>query len=493
MEPIVIEYAKSGRSKCKGCGQKILNREVRYGQLITHPYRNVEYYAYYHIGCVEVLGTDAAIEEDIGFCRVCEGDFSTPSVIIKCDDFMEHVHLKCCSEIYQQQAPFCATVDVTDFDNYDELSQEDKDKLSKAFGSDSNVNNSSEEDDDDDDEIEVVGETKGATAVAGSTFLGHDLEESKREFEEAEKAGNVVNLILSDEDDEDNNNDTSNVKEYKTDKEIQDDKKIKRQKELEKLRVLMDSDDDDDDDEDEEIIPVRSKKKKRQRNTITIDSDDDDDDDDDDGDDDDDDDDDDDEDEEIIPVRSKKKKRQRNTIVIDSDDDDDDDDDDNNNNNNVNNGNNNLNTNVVVSSTTGSSSSNNNINSNSSSTCNGNRKNEQFICIVCKARTRQRCSACNNIFYCSGACQRKDWVFHKNECLPPLLTSSTTTTTTRSNPTRRVRKRKQSTTSRRKRKRKRGKRRKKSTAATKKAKVVNKNTPRERVRNAIKNFNKKKV
>ena len=252
MEPIVIEYAKSGRSKCKGCGQKILNREVRYGQLITHPYRNVEYYAYYHIGCVEVLGTDAAIEEDIGFCRVCEGDFSTPSVIIKCDDFMEHVHLKCCSEIYQQQAPFCATVDVTDFDNYDELSQEDKDKLSKAFGSDSNVNNSSEEDDDDDDEIEVVGETKGATAVAGSTFLGHDLEESKREFEEAEKAGNVVNLILSDEDDEDNNNDTSNVKEYKTDKEIQDDKKIKRQKELEKLRVLMDSDDDDDDDEDDD-------------------------------------------------------------------------------------------------------------------------------------------------------------------------------------------------------------------------------------------------
>ena len=139
---------------------------------------------------------------------------------------MELCPLKCCSEIYQQQAPFVQH-HVTDFDNYDELSQEDKDKLSKHW-LDSNVNNSSEEDDDDDDEIEVVGETKGATAVAGSTFLGHDLEESKREFEEAEKAGNVVNLILSDEDDEDNN-DTSNVKEYKTDKEIQM-IKIKRQK-----------------------------------------------------------------------------------------------------------------------------------------------------------------------------------------------------------------------------------------------------------------------
>ena len=128
MQPIVFEHAKSGRSKCKGCGQKILNKEMRYGQLISHLYRNVEYYAFYHLSCVEVLGSNAVIDDDIGFCRVCTKDFSSPSIIIKCDDFMEHVHLKCCAKVYREASPYCPTVDVTEFDNYITLSQGDKEE-----------------------------------------------------------------------------------------------------------------------------------------------------------------------------------------------------------------------------------------------------------------------------------------------------------------------------------------------------------------------------
>ena len=83
MQPIIFEHAKSGRSKCKGCGQKILNKELRYGQLVAHPYRNVDYYKYYHISCVECVGSDAQIEQDIGFCRVCYGDFNDSICIYK--------------------------------------------------------------------------------------------------------------------------------------------------------------------------------------------------------------------------------------------------------------------------------------------------------------------------------------------------------------------------------------------------------------------------
>ena len=44
--------------------------------------------------------------------------------------------------------------------------------------------------------------------MAGSTFLGYDLQQSKREFEEAEKSGNIISLI-DDEDEPDSNNSTA--------------------------------------------------------------------------------------------------------------------------------------------------------------------------------------------------------------------------------------------------------------------------------------------
>ena len=242
MQPIIFEHAKSGRSKCKGCGQKILNQELRYGQLVSHPYRNVYYYKYYHISCVECIGSDALIEQDIGFCRVCYGDFSDPSVILKCDDFMEHVHLKCCADMWKQLAPNCPIVDVTQFSDFENLSNADQEKMRKAFAS--NVNSiDPEPDDDGDDEIEVVGTKEGAAAVAGSTFLGHDLQQSQREFEEAEKSGNIISLI-DDEDEPDSNNSTAvkgGVSEEKSEFSAKKNK-IKRS------RFPIDSEDDDDDD-----------------------------------------------------------------------------------------------------------------------------------------------------------------------------------------------------------------------------------------------------
>ena len=39
-------------------------------------------------------------------------------------------------------------------------------------------------------------------------------------------------------------------------------------------------------------------------------------------------------------------------------------------------------------------------------------------CSVCSKVTRSRCESCRHVFYCSPACQAKDWPFHKLECSP---------------------------------------------------------------------------
>ena len=265
MQPIIFEHAKSGRSKCKGCGQKILNHELRYGQLVSHPYRNIDFYKYYHISCVECVGSDAVIEDDIGFCRICYSDFSEPSVILKCDDFMEHVHLKCCADMWKNTN--CPIVDVTQFSDFENLSNADQEKMRRAFASE----NDPAPDDDDDDEIEVVGTKEGAAAVAGSTFLGHDLQESRREFEEAEKSGNIISLV-DDEDEPDGNKSTAKQQgsgdgSYK---EII----------IKGHRFPSDSEDDDDDDDDNNATAAAAIEGSS-RNIILIDDDDDDDDDDD--------------------------------------------------------------------------------------------------------------------------------------------------------------------------------------------------------------------
>ena len=40
------------------------------------------------------------------------------------------------------------------------------------------------------------------------------------------------------------------------------------------------------------------------------------------------------------------------------------------------------------------------------------------ICRACQMRTMSRCSRCRDVFYCSPACQKKDWKKHKKVCAP---------------------------------------------------------------------------
>ena len=116
MQPIIFEQCQVWE-KCKGCGQKILNRELRYGQLVSHPAaRNVGYYKYYHISCV---GSDAVIRDDIGFFAASAVVlFSEPSVILKCDDFHGARPFEMLCRHVEADTD-CPVVDVTQFSDFE--------------------------------------------------------------------------------------------------------------------------------------------------------------------------------------------------------------------------------------------------------------------------------------------------------------------------------------------------------------------------------------
>ena len=164
-------------------------------------------------------------------------------------------------------------VDVTQFSDFENLSNADQEKMRKAFASDYDINNQDPKPDDDDDEIEVVGTKEGAAAVAGSTFLGYDLQQSKREFEEAEKSGNIISLI-DDEDELDSNNSSAvkgGVSEEKS-------KFSAKKNKIKRSRFPIDSEDDDDDDSNT-AVAAATQVRSNARHVILIDDDDDDDDD----------------------------------------------------------------------------------------------------------------------------------------------------------------------------------------------------------------------
>lgn len=70
--PHTIEPAASGRAKCRGCGNKIANRELRFGERLDNPFGEGEMTLWFHVVCgaykrpepfLEVLdGTDADLE-----------------------------------------------------------------------------------------------------------------------------------------------------------------------------------------------------------------------------------------------------------------------------------------------------------------------------------------------------------------------------------------------------------------------------------------------
>ena len=44
-------------------------------------------------------------------------------------------------------------------------------------------------------------------------------------------------------------------------------------------------------------------------------------------------------------------------------------------------------------------------------------RNDKFKpCCLCKKKSMQRCSACNETYYCSQACQKEHWKIHKKDC-----------------------------------------------------------------------------
>jgi hypothetical protein len=46
-----------------------------------------------------------------------------------------------------------------------------------------------------------------------------------------------------------------------------------------------------------------------------------------------------------------------------------------------------------------------------------NEKKQQLTkCITCDNQSKHRCRDCYT-FYCSSECQKKDWIYHKNECV----------------------------------------------------------------------------
>ena len=56
---------------------------------------------------------------------------------------------------------------------------------------------------DDDQEVEFAGGKEGAAAVAGSRFLGHDMEKTKNRFAAAAQNGEIIPLMSSDDEEDD--------------------------------------------------------------------------------------------------------------------------------------------------------------------------------------------------------------------------------------------------------------------------------------------------
>ena len=61
----VIETASSGRSKCRGCQQKIQKGELRYGEAVPNPFGSGEALHWYHLSC----GAERRSESFLGALR----------------------------------------------------------------------------------------------------------------------------------------------------------------------------------------------------------------------------------------------------------------------------------------------------------------------------------------------------------------------------------------------------------------------------------------
>jgi hypothetical protein len=247
--PWKFERAKSSRSKCKVCGLNITQDDMRLGH-IGHHVRGFDFYVWFHVGCCDVgyasrLCYDC--EGDCEFClrRVGHGEkepllraetlFSTKMIAV--------VHLKCLSNQKIE-----GMNDPGVFSDFHTLKDEDQSKA-KLWFADFAAGTS---DSDDAGVCEVVGESAGAVAVAGSSFLGYDLQQAAGDFEAAQRGGNIISISSDSENDESPASTSDTIQKQQT--ESVNPEPSKKSVSLKKRRIIVDEDDDDDDsDEDEEI------------------------------------------------------------------------------------------------------------------------------------------------------------------------------------------------------------------------------------------------
>eukprot|EP00945_MAST-04E_sp_MAST-4E-sp1_P001704 g1704.t1 len=105
-------------------------------------------------------------------------------------DMVATVHLQCAA---LKARDGTVVVDPSEFGLYDELSHSDQQTAISLFDAE-NIDGGGDSDDAEQTVEVVEGGTAGAAAVAGSTFLGYDLQQAEDQFRSAEANGLVVDL-----------------------------------------------------------------------------------------------------------------------------------------------------------------------------------------------------------------------------------------------------------------------------------------------------------
>jgi hypothetical protein len=216
-----FERAVSGRATCRTCSLLIAKDTCRLGSPVWYARRQTYTNYWFHLGCIRVVrvasrnptcafcsssndGYQFFMPDETGcgaskansyFCFNCLGK-KTKSFLDSDDRVaLENKIIGSVPEGVQQQylekmRAGWRGVNVSSSSSSSSLSSHS----SSSSVSASAINY---------DDVEVVTHKKGAEAVAGSTFLGYDLEESQRKFQAAAAAGNIICLDSDDDDNDD--------------------------------------------------------------------------------------------------------------------------------------------------------------------------------------------------------------------------------------------------------------------------------------------------
>lgn len=242
--PWKFERAKSSRSKCKACGLYIDQDEVRLGHSEHHA-RGFDFYVWFHVGCCDIGYASRLCCDYEGVCEFClrrvgqrENEPLLRAETLFGTKMTAVVHLKCLSN---QKIEGINNPDV--FSDFHTLKDEDQSKSRVWFAD-------SAGDSDDAGVCEVVGESAGAVAVAGSSFLGYDLQQAAGDFEAAERNGIIISVSSDSENEENQTSRSEPIQKQKT--ESVNPEPAKKSVPLKKRRIIVDEDDDDDDSDEDE-------------------------------------------------------------------------------------------------------------------------------------------------------------------------------------------------------------------------------------------------